>query len=224
MRITSQFLSIPPYISIAWKNVVSCQTKGNLSDRIVVIELSGGDKVFIPHLKEEEVSTLFKAHAKFLEESAKEIKASPLSLPFLFPSLEGFAALIEHDSEKKDYFPLPADLMDQLTPLLQSVLAENPSLLSPPEPDCHCPHCQVMNQVMNPCALADEAIELIPNEIVSQEDLQFRLWDIEEKSPQIYHVKNPSDPQEEYTVFLGPPLGCTCGCSKCEHLQAVLKT
>ena len=35
---------------------------------------------------------------------------------------------------------------------------------------------------------------------------------------------DPLDPNEHYNVFLGTPLGCTCGEKDCEHIRAVLST
>ncbi|CAM0117412.1 hypothetical protein [Rhabdochlamydiaceae symbiont of Dictyostelium giganteum] len=228
MKITSQIVSIPPYISTSWKNIVSFHTKGDSSEQIVIVELKSGDKVFIPDLKQEEITTLFLAHAKFLEESlqepAKEIKAAafspPFPLPFLFPNFEGFSALIQHDIDKKDHPNLPPELMEKLVPILQTLISEEPNLLSPSEPDCNCPHCQIMEHVLG----STDAFIEEDDDVVSLEELKFRVWDIEEKTPRLYNVKNPSDAKEEYTVFLGTPLGCTCGFSGCEHIQAVLKS
>jgi hypothetical protein len=35
---------------------------------------------------------------------------------------------------------------------------------------------------------------------------------------------NPLDHKEHYNVFLGDPIGCSCGNNNCEHIQAVLKS
>ena len=37
-------------------------------------------------------------------------------------------------------------------------------------------------------------------------------------------VTNPLDANEHYNVFLGDPIGCTCGQKNCEHIRAVLNS
>jgi hypothetical protein len=59
-------------------------------------------------------------------------------------------------------------------------------------------------------------------EEVSDEDLKFRDWEIKQTAEQLYTVTNPLDANEHYNVFLGSPLGCTCGDKNCEHIRAVL--
>ena len=40
----------------------------------------------------------------------------------------------------------------------------------------------------------------------------------------LFTVINKLDQQEKYNVFLGEPVGCTCGKQGCEHMLAVLKS
>ena len=61
-------------------------------------------------------------------------------------------------------------------------------------------------------------------EIVSDAELHFREWDIKQLEKQLYNVTNPLDTTEHYQVFLGTPLGCTCGKTNCEHIRAVLNS
>ena len=58
----------------------------------------------------------------------------------------------------------------------------------------------------------------------SEDDLKFRDWDIEQKSEELYEVTNPIDQNEHYQVFLGNPVGCTCGKKNCEHIRTVLNS
>ena len=55
-------------------------------------------------------------------------------------------------------------------------------------------------------------------------DLVFRDWEIKELSNNLYTVTNPLDLNEHYNVFLGEPIGCTCGHKNCEHIKAVLQS
>ena len=59
---------------------------------------------------------------------------------------------------------------------------------------------------------------------MNEEDLKFRNWEIEQTADKLYIVTNPFDKNEHYSVFLGDPLGCTCGEKNCEHIRAVLTT
>jgi hypothetical protein len=61
-------------------------------------------------------------------------------------------------------------------------------------------------------------------EEISDDDLKFRDWEIAQTEANLYSVTNPLDPSEHYSVFLGEPLGCTCGSKNCEHIKAVLKS
>jgi hypothetical protein len=62
-----------------------------------------------------------------------------------------------------------------------------------------------------------------PEEVLP-EDLKFKDWEIVQKGDQIYEVISPLDKNEHYQVFLGTPLGCTCGAKNCEHIRAVLNS
>ena len=61
-------------------------------------------------------------------------------------------------------------------------------------------------------------------EIVSDEDLKFKTWDIVQTGEKLYDVTNPLDTKEQYHVYLGEPVGCTCGEQYCEHIRAVLSS
>jgi hypothetical protein len=78
-------------------------------------------------------------------------------------------------------------------------------------------HCQIAK------ALHGELPEEQEEE-VTDEDLKFRLWDIDQTGDKLYVVTNPLDSKEYYNVFLGDPIGCTCGEKNCEHIRAVLNS
>jgi hypothetical protein len=61
-------------------------------------------------------------------------------------------------------------------------------------------------------------------EMVSDEELKFRSWDVVQTGEKLYLVCNPIDSKEHYNVYLGEPIGCTCGQTHCEHIRAVLNT
>ena len=74
------------------------------------------------------------------------------------------------------------------------------------EPHCNCTYCQIARAIQAGSLELGEHDEV---EEVSEEDLKFRDWDIEQKSEEIYEVTNPIDQNEHYQVFLGNPVGCT---------------
>jgi hypothetical protein len=80
-------------------------------------------------------------------------------------------------------------------------------------------HCQVARAIHNESSLKKEN-----EDIVTEEDLRFRIWDIHQTGEKLYTVTNPLDPREQYNVFLGSPLGCTCGQNNCDHIKAVLSS
>jgi len=50
MKITDKILSLPPYISTAWKNIVSIHVETRPYGHVLLIELITGTKVEVPHL------------------------------------------------------------------------------------------------------------------------------------------------------------------------------
>jgi hypothetical protein len=109
--------------------------------------------------------------------------------------------------------PLPAEILKKLSSIIQALGQDALGVMTPPEPNCNCPYCQLAR------SLTPEVQE---EELVSEADLTFRNWDIKQIGENLYQVSNPLDEKEQYNVFLGNPLGCTCGEKNCEHLQAVL--
>ena len=63
-----------------------------------------------------------------------------------------------------------------------------------------------------------------PDEPVPDAELSFQEWDIVQTGKDLFHVSSRLDPNEQYNVFLGNPVGCTCGKAGCEHILAVLKS
>jgi hypothetical protein len=87
-------------------------------------------------------------------------------------------------------------------------------------PHCNCFHCQIA-RVLKP---NKEDTQQNEEQEISAEDLQFEQWIITHTGDQLYSVINKLDDSEQYNVYLGEPIGCTCGQTGCEHLLAVLKS
>jgi hypothetical protein len=229
MTINDRFLSLPPYISTAWKNIVSLQVvPTRLSGPILALELTTGVRIEIPGLEREIVEQIFTAHATFLQNEAEVKRRTQeqtgqnpfqqlMSMPL--PMIGGAEAIFQHDGAKSSAPPLPPELLEKISSIVGAMGDEIVASLPKPEPHCNCPHCQIMRAVQG------EGAEVAPQEeAVTDEDLRFRTWDILKIADHLYRVTNPLDGKEQYNVFLGEPVGCTCGASKCEHIQAVLQT
>ena len=217
IKITDKILSLPPYISTCWKNVVSLCVESRPYGHVFLIELATGTKAEVPNLDPKVIEMVFATHARVVEQEGS--KTSSILQTFAFPlPLEGMTAALQHNPEQADAPPLPPEILDKLKSL-KDILPQDPAFFPKSEAHCNCPFCQILRAVTQ-----EEANIPLPEETISDEDLKFRTWDIKMENEKLYSVSNPLDPKEHYNVFLGEPLGCTCGSKNCEHIQAVLRT
>lgn len=243
MRINHKILSIPPYISTSWKNIASLHVERVEEQLILVINLTSGAKVKVPHLEPQIIEAIFAAHAKFMEQDPATIasKAGSPPSPNAFPEsllnmgfplrigsagLEGIGGLMQHNPEQSDAAPtIPPEILNKIAAVAKAVGIDDPNAFPKPEPHCNCIHCQIMRTIHGEAPLTPSIEKReTPEEAVSDEDLKFRLWDIVQTSDKLYQVINPTDSAEQYSVYLGSPIGCTCGSKNCEHIRAVLNS
>jgi hypothetical protein len=215
MKITDKILSIPPYISTAWKNIASLRVEMIASELILIVDLTSGTQIRVPSLDRPTLERIFAAHTQAVEQESSLQK----QVPFSFSISEGpnMPTSLQHNMEQADSPNLPPELLEKVSSMIRSMGVDVQSQLPKPEPHCNCPHCQIMR------AVQEENSPLVEEE-VTEEDLKFRSWDIAQEGEKLYAVTNPLDSKECYHVFLGDPLGCTCGEKTCEHIQAVLHT
>lgn len=226
IKINEKILSLPPYISTSWKNIISLQIDNRFGSPVLIIELISGSRIEVPHLDSHVIDHIFSVHALSLEnpDSKKIGEAVSFTLPFnllaggLLPGIEGMSALLQHNLEQASTPDLPKELLDKMVDTAKNIGIDDVSSLPKAEPHCNCPHCQIMRAFH---ASSDKASS---EEEVSEEDLKFRSWDVKQNGDQLYTVTNPLATDEHYSVFLGDPIGCTCGQKNCEHIQAVLHT
>ncbi|NGX54851.1 MAG: hypothetical protein KR126chlam2_00471 [Chlamydiae bacterium] len=243
LKINEQLLCIPPFISTSWDQVSSMQTESDPSSTeklILIIHLSDSKVIKIPDLDSSLLEIIFAAHLKHLEKSSgqkEELSKSPAAfiqnLTGLSPDqiasfpiklgmpdgMEGVENVLQHNSSQGDAPDLPAELIQKIAGIAQIMTGGDLKNFPKAEPHCNCMHCQVARAIHN----GEEKVEG-DEEIVSDEDLKFRTWDIAQSGENLYTVTNPLDAQEHYNVFLGSPVGCTCGESHCEHIRAVLSS
>jgi len=240
MKINTKILSIPPYISTSWKNVISLHIETRSGNSVLIIGLVNGSTIEIPNLDQESISSVFAAHEKYLEQDAPAPTTSEdsstvlpegfsdggsaiLSLPLNFGLDSNMGNLLQHNQEASDSPDLPKDMIDKIAQLSKVIGLDNLENFPKPEPHCNCMHCQIMRVIREEEEARNEQHEELEEEI-TDEDLKFREWDIHQIGDQLYIVSNPFNNNEQFNVYLGNPVGCTCGKPNCEHIRAVLNS
>lgn len=235
--INAKLLSIPPYISTSWDNVSSLHVDTNQLPQTLVITLKSGSTIKIPGLDSDILTKIFQTHSHYLEDkSKKEIpeqftQGGPamnfentvgLGFPMRFGgNLEGLGAAMQHDPAQSNAPDMPKEVLEKIAQV-SKIMDTSGNMMEAlkPEPHCNCMHCQISRAIQGDVPAEPHQEE----EEVSEDDLKFKTWDIEQTGDKLYSVKNPLDDKEQYNVFLGNPLGCTCGHRNCEHIKAVLNT
>ncbi len=217
MKITSTILSIPPYLSTTWKNISSLHVREDGGRYTLIVLLQNRVQVEVPHLDKPTIDEIFEAHAR----SAEQPFLPPVSFKIPFKEeggLDTLGSAMQHNPDQSDLPPLPPEVLEKITKIAQAFGLEDTSALPKAEPHCNCAYCQVVR------AFTQNEPPLEEAEPVTEAELHFRDWEIKEESKQLYRVTNPLDANEHYNVFLGEPLGCTCGLKNCEHIRAVLNS
>jgi hypothetical protein len=231
-RIDDKILSLPPYVSTAWENVKALYLKGSE----LVVDLIDGTVINIPDLKEDDIEEIFTYHAAFIEKShsGEEVLKSESSpeekegLPFRFAfnnmdGMDGISGAMQHNPQQANMPPLPEEMLEKISHIARIVSPEEVESLSPAHPGCNCFYCQITRAIQGS---APEEPKQLDDEIedISEDDLHFSQWNINQIDNKLYEVTNKLDTSEHYQVFLGDPIGCTCGNPNCEHIVAVLKS
>ncbi|MBP9841120.1 MAG: hypothetical protein KBC64_01690 [Simkaniaceae bacterium] len=226
MKINHKILSIPPYISTSWKNIQTLFLKGPS----LIITLSNGTEIEIPGLPVPILNEIFQAHTHFIEKDKEvELVSQPIplsSFSFGFPltSPDQLGKVMHHNSEQANAADLPQEVLLKIAEITRSMGLDETieESLPPAEPHCNCPYCQIARTLHQKELSLQEPPEE-KGEIVSDEELHFREWNITQIDPHRFVLKNPLNPAEQYQVYLGSPIGCTCGKQNCEHIHFVLR-
>ena len=244
-KINHQFFIYPPYISTSWQYISSLFQE---NDSLIVL-LRNGSRVAIPSIDPPTLEQIFQSHREFLEidenrsSSLQETldqklgntkgstAASRISIPLLQidgesdpshldsnPLTGGLGAAIQHNPKQSNAPDIPPQILTKLSAIAKILGPHSLEEWALPEPHCNCPYCQIIRALRRP--LEEKNVE----EPISESDLHFRLWNIEQTGDHLYTVSNPNDPNERYSVHLGTPIGCTCGQKNCEHVRAVLNS
>lgn len=242
MKITHKIISIPPYISTSWSNVQAL----HMQDTMLVVTLFDAESVYVPDLRTEEIEEIFHAHRAFLEQEEKEEKESgsskksrssqSLGSAFSGVSLnsddfsqlgiggiEGFSSMLQHNPAQAHAPNLPAEMLEKVASVAKMMGPQETSMMPSAEPHCNCMYCQIARAISQ--AVDDTpAEEDVEDPEISADDLHFQEWDIKQTGDKLYQVTHRLDSDERYSVYLGEPVGCTCGRSGCEHIVAVLQS
>lgn len=246
MKINNKILSIPPYISTSWSYVDGIYMKG----ATLVITLFGGESVNIPGLKPDIIESIFSAHAESLEQEAtqpslnksetSQIQGLPFGLPIFsqalplmgnsenafqlgISSMDGFGTALQHNPSQADAPDMPVEILHKIAAIIKIIAPDDIFAGASPVSDCNCPHCQITRAVKEEedYEFFDEKEPLfVENEVPTPS-----RWMIQQTGENLYTVVDNEDASKtEYKVFLGQPVGCTCGKEGCEHIVAVLKS
>ncbi len=231
-KINDKILSIPPYISTSWSRVAALHMKGST----LAITLVDGDTIQIPNLDAEHITLIFQYHSMYLEQGLscsshpsnqelskltgmmEQIDEPAIRLAFGSP-LEGLGTMMQHNPNQADAPNLPPDILQKISAIAKIVGPPDEILMPKAETGCNCFYCQIA-RVLDPVIEAQVEVQ----DEISEKELQFQQWTITQTGEQLYAVTNRLDEHEKYNVFLGHPVGCTCGKSGCEHILAVLKS
>lgn len=246
MKINKKIFNLPPYISTTWNHIESL----HMEHDTLIVSLQSGESVEIPDIQPELLEIIFDAHASFIESGEnssspkqQHTQGAAIQFPFMnigseqgeFPfkfgagGFENFQAAMQHNPEQAHLDDLPNEVLSKIRSL-SKILIPKEALESAPkgEPHCNCMYCQIAKALHEGWDEKQPYTESQKDDSVTEEvnelELQFQQWDIEQTDQKMYTVTNRLDKDEKYSVFLGNPVGCTCGQEGCEHILAVLKS
>jgi hypothetical protein len=226
VKVTLKGISIPPYLSTTWNNILNLSSTGSE----LQVKLTDGSVIQVPNLAEHEKLKIFELHQKFLEAAANietpktfrlDIAQIDESGKLGFMAFDELGTMMQHNPAQSDLPDLPPQILEKIEILAQSLPTIGLQELPQAHPNCNCMHCQITRALTGETKdnLSVEAEENIPDN-----ELTFSEWIVKETGDKLFTVTHKLDAAEEYQVFLGNPIGCTCGNNKCEHILAVLKS
>lgn len=241
-KISQKILSIPPYISTSWKNINTLHMKEIEGNPVLNIVLHNGTIIEIPNLDSTLVEQIFQAHTQYVDQDSKEPQIESFKsyepakgttdssfsfgVPFQMSGPEGMdsvSSFLQHNPEQANTPEMPKEVIEKITTITKTLGMDMTQMNIPKaEPHCNCPYCQIARAIQTGNTDITEAKPI--EEEITEDDLRFREWDIKQEDDRLYIVTNPLNTDEHYQVFLGNPVGCTCGEQNCEHVRTVLNS
>ena len=231
IKMNDKVISIPPYVSTSWSNVQSLHVK---EGGVLVFSLIDGTKVEIPALSEDIIQSIFDMHVKVSgggNQVQNQIQkgnvtrgraAINIPLGLDIEGMENLGSMMQHNPQNSNSPDLPPEVLRKVAGIANVIGDDEMGGVPQPEHGCNCFYCQVVRAIHS--GIGDLREDEIEEEEVSDDELTFRDWEIKQLKDNLYEVINPLDPNEKYQVYLGEPLGCTCGNKNCEHIKAVLES
>src|SRR5277367_5980361 len=118
IRITPKILSIAPYVSTTWKNILSLHIEVRASVPILILSLSGGIRIHIPGMDKEMIRAIFLAHANYADAETRQTQ--PLKMPAQAED-ENLSSLLQHDAEHANDRNLPVELLQKISSLSETL-------------------------------------------------------------------------------------------------------
>lgn len=231
IKINQKFLSIPPYISTNWASISTVYIKGS----VLNINLMDGRHVEIPGLNPAMIEQIFTLHAAHLDQPA--VPRAPTlikgDMPFRLAigSMEDMgSSVFQHNPNQREVPNIPEEILTKIVTITKVIAPDEIRNFPKAEPHCNCVHCQIAramhlgqpeNQVATQAPQTEKTSE---EETVTENELNFQQWEIAPSGNKLFSVINKLDTSERYSVYLGQPVGCTCGKTGCEHIVAVLRS
>ncbi len=253
VKVNHIMLSVPPYISTSWKYVEALYMKGatlvvtitgSESVNIPGIGTEFIEMIFTAHaeyLEQEAIPRPFLSSGNEMSPfpglpfgllgQGFPVSGSENAFQFGISSMDGLGNAMQHNPAHANAPDLPLEILQKIGAIVKIVAPEEMQTGTIAEQDCNCPYCQI-TRVINGDS-SDESEQLYSEiaawsdsqQIQESKDPQKTLgpWQIQETGENQFLVIDTAD-QTEFRVFLGNPVGCTCGKEGCEHIVAVLKS
>lgn len=251
MKINTKIFSVPPYISTSWTNVSALHMKSGVLVVSLIdgetIEVPGLNAASIEHVFTTHANYLEAEEGQGQEMAMQPLKSgiihsirpftemiNPNMLPddeatfrLSIGTLGELGSVLHHNQSQSDTPEIPQEILHKIAEITK-IVAPQDFVPPKPEPHCNCTHCQIA-RALNPHGpnvfVQQKELDLVEKEEeISDKDLHFQQWEIVQSGDQLYNVTNRLDTDEKYSVYLGHPVGCTCGKENCEHVVAVLKS
>lgn len=252
MEINPRFISLPPFLSVAWHQVASI----HMEEDLLIFTLISGGSIELANLPQEVIQRIFNVHCFYMRNTPAAVvrpqqqhslqKDAPQSssqtnsalaeppaadIPEIggirlgFTTLDGMGSALQHNPTMADAPDIPHDILNKIAAVTKILAPDESEVVPKAEPNCNCMHCQIVRTIHSELkGVPAKGFEDKQESIVHDEELTFQEWEIKQEADQLFTVIRRLEPKEQYQVFLGQPIGCTCGKEGCEHIVAVLQS
>lgn len=207
---------------MAIPNLPSSMQELLFSCHIEAIERTQKTDHHSPVLRQEDLHAILNA----VQTGIKEIMALILKLGS--SAISSVGKVLEHDPNNSHLPPIAEEMKKKILLLLNVVPKEDILAMPTPVLGCNCMYCQINRTLREGIGIHESDLEenrdQENDDTVDEKDLEFSEWNVTPISEKLFLVRNKLDEHEEYRVFLGNPIGCTCGKANCEHIVAVLRS